>query len=114
MIVTALALVIVGLAMMFIGLLMRRKRLKMGSSWGFRNEETMSSEAIWKRSHVAGGWTIMMAGLGGEIGGIILLFLSAASMTAQTVIVICTLAWIVMMYMGARSKVSEAAQRMNL
>ncbi|WP_313550468.1 hypothetical protein [Corynebacterium sp.] len=113
MIITALALFVVGIAFMFNGLQMRKKRLQLGSTWGFRNEDTTVSEAVWKQSHVSGGLTVMVAGLGAEIAGAILLLFPSSSVTMQTVVSLCGLAWVVMLYVAAKGRVTETAARIN-
>ena len=113
MIITALALFIVGIAFMFNGLQMRKRRLALGSPWGFRTNETMASETVWNASHVHAGWTVMVAGLGAEIAGAILLLVPSTNMTQQIVISMCGLAWVLLLYLAAKSRVSEKAQRIN-
>lgn len=113
MFITALALFGVGIAFMFNGLQMRKKRLRLGSTWGFRNEDTTVSEAVWKESHTSGGLIVMVAGLGAEIAGAILLLFPSSSLTLQTVVSLCGLAWVVMLYVAAKGRVTETASRIN-
>ena len=61
--ISALALFLVGLLFIYNGLQMRKRRLQLGSSWGFRTAETQTSAAVWKASHAAGGMTVMLGGL---------------------------------------------------
>lgn len=113
MIITAFALFIVGIAFMFNGLQMRKRRLKLGSSWGFRTDETMKTETVWKDSHIHAGWTVMVAGLGAEIAGATLMLVPATNVAIQTVVSICGLAWVVLLYLAAKGRVIEMAARMN-
>ena len=58
--INALALFLIGLLFIYNGLQMRKRRLRLGSSWGFRTEETQISEPIWRASHAVGGFTVMV------------------------------------------------------
>ena len=111
MIITALALFIVGIALMFNGLQMRKKRLQLGSTWGFRTEDTTVSDAVWKHSHASVGLTVMFAGLGAEIAGAILLLIPAQSVTVSLTVTLCGLAWVALLYLAAKSRASEMATR---
>ena len=68
---------------------------------------------MWKESHVSGGLTVMVAGLGAEIAGAILLLFPSSSVTMQTVVSLCGLAWVVMLYVAAKGRVAETAARIN-
>ena len=111
--ISALALFLVGLLFIYNGLQMRKRRLQLGSSWGFRTAKTQTSAAVWKASHAAGGMTVMLGGLGAEIAGAILLLSPAHSMTVNITVTLCGLAWVVLLYLAAKGRVTETAARLN-
>src|SRR5699024_5875643 len=89
--INALALFLIGLLFIYNGLQMRKRRLRLGSSWGFRTEETQISEPIWRASHAVGGFTVMDGGLGAEIAGAVLLLFPTRSMTTSLMVTLCGL-----------------------
>ena len=111
--ISALALFLVGLLFIYNGLQMRKRRLQLGSSWGIRTAETQTSAAVWTASHAAGGMTVMLGGLGAEIAGAILLLSPAHSMTVNITVMLCGLAWVVLLYLAAKGRVTETAARLN-
>ncbi len=111
--INALALFLICLLFIYNGLQMRKRRLRLGSSWGFRTEETQISEPIWRASHAAGGFTVMVGGLGAEIAGAVLLLFPTRSMTTSLMVTLCGLAWVVLLYLAAKGRVVETAARLN-
>ena len=113
MIIPPFALFIIGLLFIYNGWQMRTRRLQLGSSWGFRTEETQISTAVWKESHAAGGLVVMVGGLGAEIAGAILLLIPSRDMTISLMVTVCAIAWVALLYMAAKGRVVESAQRIH-